>query len=72
MKEAFASLSEDDQTTLKSHFKDMKGQYAGLTEEEREAKHAEFKQQREAFMGLSLDEKMNYLKHLALSFRNQA
>jgi len=50
----------------------MKGQYAGLTEEEKAAKHAEFKQQMEAFMGLSMDEKINYLKQLALSFRNQA
>ncbi len=72
MKEAFASLSEEDQTSLKSHFSDMKGQYASLSEEERDAKHAEFKQQMEAFMGLSLDEKTNYLKNLAMSFRNQA
>jgi len=72
MKEAFASLSEDDQTSLKSHFSDMKGQYASLSEEERDAKHAEFKQQMEAFMGLTLDEKTNYLKNLAMSFRNQA
>ncbi len=72
MKEAFASLSEDDQTSLKSHFSDMKGQYVGLTQEELDAKHAKFKQQMEAFMGLSLDEKTNYLKNLAMSFRNQA
>ncbi len=72
MKEAFASVSEEDQTALKSHFKDMKGQHADLTEEEKAAKHAEFKQQMEAFMGLSLDEKINYLKNLAMSFRNQA
>jgi len=50
----------------------MKGQYADLTEEEKAAKHAEFKQQMEAFMGLNLDEKINYLKNLAMSFRNQA
>jgi len=72
MKEAFTSLSEDDQTALKSHFKDMKGHFADLTEEEKAAKHAEFKQQMEAFMGLNLDEKINYLKNLAMSFRNQA
>jgi hypothetical protein len=72
MKEAFASLSEDDQTALKSHFKGMKGQYADLTVEEKEAKHTEHKQQMEAFMGLSLDEKINYLKQIAMSFRNQA
>jgi len=72
MKEAFDSLSEEDQTALKSHFKDMKGQFADLTEEEKVAKHEEFKQQMEAFMGLSMDEKINYLNHLAMSFRNQA
>ncbi|MCH8996480.1 MAG: hypothetical protein QQN54_01630 [Nitrosopumilus sp.] len=72
MKEAFASLSEDDQSAVHSYFKDMKGQFADLTEEEKAAKHAEFKQQVEAFMGLSLDEKINYLKNLAMSFRNQA
>ena len=72
MKEAFATLSEDEQSAVHSYFKDMKGQYADLTEEEKTAKHAEFKQQMEAFMGLSLDEKINYLKQLALSFRNQA
>jgi hypothetical protein len=72
MKKAFASISEDDRTTIMSHFKDMKRQHADLTEEEREAKHAEFKQQMEAFMGLSLDEKINYLENLAMSFRNQA
>jgi len=72
MKEAFASLSEEDQTSLKSYFSDMKGQYASLSEEELDAKHAEFKQQMQVFMGLSLDEKTNYLKNLAMSFRNQA
>ncbi len=72
MRTAFDSLSEEDQTSLKSHFSDMKGQYASLSEEELDAKHAEFKQQMEAFMGLSLDEKINYLKNLAMSFRNQA
>ncbi len=72
MKEAFASISEEDQATIMSHFKNMKGQFADLTEEEKAAKHAEFKQQMEAFMGLNLDEKINYLKNLAMSFRNQA
>ncbi len=43
-----------------------------MTEEQKVEKHAEFKQQMEAFMGLSLDEKISYLKNLALSFRNQA
>ncbi len=72
MKEAFATLSEDEQSAVHSYFKDMKGQFADLTEEEKAVKHAEFKQQIEAFMGLSLDEKINYLKNLAMSFRNQA
>ncbi len=72
MKEAFASLSEEDQTTLKSHFKGMKGQYADLTDEEKQAKHAEFKQQMEGFMQLSLEEKISYLKYMAISLRNQA
>jgi len=70
MKEAFASLSEEDHVTIMSHFKDMKGQYADLTEEEKTAKHDELKQQMEAFMGLSLDEKISYLKYLAMSLRN--
>jgi len=72
MKEAFATLSEDEQSAVHSYFKDMKGQYAELTPEEREAKHTELKQQMESFMGLTLDEKINYLKNLALSPSNQA
>ncbi len=72
MKEAFASISEEDQATIMSHFKNMKGEHTDLTEEEKTAKHAEFKQQMEAFMGLNLDEKINYLKNLSMSFRNQA
>jgi len=72
MKEAFASLSEEDQTTLKSHFKGMKGQHADLTDEEKQAKHAEFKQQMEGFMQLSMEEKISYLKYMAISLRNQA
>ena len=69
MKEAFSSISEEDHATIMSHFKD---QHADLTEEEKTTKHAEFKQQMEAFMGLSLDEKISYLKYLAISIRNQA
>ena len=72
VKEAFATLSEDEQSAIHSYFKGMKGQYADLTPEEREAKHTEFKQQIEAFMGLTLDEKINYLKNLALSQSNLA
>ncbi len=50
----------------------MKEQFADLTEEEKKAKHAEFKEQMEEFMKLSLDEKISYLKYLAISQRNQA
>jgi len=72
IKQAFASISEEDHATIMSHFKDMKEQHADLTEEEKTAKHAEFKQQMEAFMSLSLDEKISYLEYLAMSLRNQA
>ena len=68
--EAFSTLSEDDRQTIMAHFKDMKTQYAELSEEEHSAKHAEMKQQMEAFMGLSLDEKISYLKYMAMSLRN--
>ena len=72
MKEAFATLSEDEQSAVHSYFKGMKEQYADLTPEEIEAKHTELKQQMESFMGLTLDEKINYLKNLALSQSNLA
>ena len=72
MRTAFDSLSEEDQTALKSYFQDMKKQFAEMTEEEMKAKHAEFKEQMQEFMKLSLDEKISYLKYLALSQRNQA
>jgi len=69
---AFESLSEEDQTALKSYFQDMKKQFADMAEEEMKAKHAELKEQMEEFMKLSLDEKISYLKYLAISQRNQA
>ena len=72
MRTAFDSLSEEDQTALKSYFQDMKKQFADMTEEEMKAKHAEFKEQMQEFMKLSLDEKISYLKYLAISQRNQA
>ena len=72
MKQAFESLSDEDQATIKSHFHGMKEQFADLTEEEKQAKHAEYKQQMEGFMELSLEEKISYLKYLAISLRNQA
>ncbi len=72
MRTAFDSLSEEDQTALKSYFQDMKKQFAEMTEEEMKAKHAELKEQMQEFMKLSLDEKISYLKYLAISQRNQA
>jgi len=72
MRTAFDSLSEEDQTALKSYFQDMKKQFAEMTEEEMKAKHAEFKEQMQEFMNLSLQEKITYLKYLALSQRNLA
>jgi len=72
MRTAFESLSEEDQTALKSYFQDMKKQFADMTEEEMKAKHGDLKEQMEEFMKLSLDEKISYLKYLAISQRNQA
>lgn len=71
MKQAFASLSEEDQAAVHSYFKGMKGDYANLTEDEKAAKLEEHRQQMEAFMNLSLDEKISYLKNLALGLKNQ-
>jgi hypothetical protein len=72
MKQAFASLSEEDQAAVHSYFKGMKGDYANLTEDEKAAKLEEHRQQMEAFMNLSLDEKISYLKNLALGLKNKA
>lgn len=72
MRTAFDSLSEEDQTALKSYWYDMKKDFADMTEEERKTKHAELKEQMQEFMNLSLEEKISYLKYLALSQRNQA
>jgi len=72
MRTAFDSLSEEDQTALKGYFQDMKKEFAGMTEEEMKAKHGELKEQMQEFMNLSLEEKISYLKYLALSQRNQA
>jgi hypothetical protein len=49
----------------------MKGDFANLTEDEKAAKFDEHKQQMDAFMKLSLDEKISYLKNLALGLKNQ-
>jgi len=70
MKQAFSSISEEDRQTIMTHFKELKAQYAELSEEEHSAKHDELKQQMEAFMGLSLDEKISYLKYMAMGLRN--
>ena len=72
MKQAFTALSEENQVTLHSYFKGMKGDYANLTEDEKTAKLEEHKQQMDAFMKLSLDEKIAYLKNLALGLKNQS
>ena len=72
MRAAFDSLSEEDQTALKSYFQDMKKDFAGMTEEQMKAKHAELKEQMQEFMKLSIEEKISYLKYLAISLRNQA
>ncbi len=72
MRTAFDSLSEEDQTALKGYFQDMKKEFAGMTEEEMKAKHTELKEQMQEFMNLKLEEKISYLKYLAISQRNQA
>ncbi len=72
MRAAFDSLSEEDQTALKAYFHDMKKDFAGMTEEEMKPKHAELKEQMQEFMNLNLEEKISYLKYLALSQRNLA
>ncbi len=72
MRAAFDSLSEEDQTALKAYFHDMKKDFAGMTEEEMKAKHAELKEQMQEFLNLKLEEKISYLKYLAISQRNQA
>ena len=71
MKQALTSLSPEDQAALHSYFKGMKGDYANLTEDEKATKLDEHRQQMEAFMKLSLDEKISYLKNLALGLKNQ-
>ena len=72
MKEAFSSLSEEDQSVIKTHFHQMKKDGADMSEEDREAKFAKYKEEMHAFMQLSLDEKKSYLKYFAMSLKNQA
>ena len=71
MKEAFSSLSEEEQATIKSHFHQMKKDSTDMSQEDRETKFAKYKEEMQAFMQLSLDEKKSYLKYFAQSVKNQ-
>jgi len=71
MKEAFSTLSEEEQTAIKSHFHGMMKDSADMSQEDREAKFAKLKAEMKAFMELSLDEKISYLKYFAQSVKNQ-
>ena len=71
MKEAFSTLSEEEQTAIKSHFHSMMTDNADMSQEDREAKFAKLKEEMKAFMELSLDEKISYLKYFAQSLKNQ-
>jgi len=71
MKEAFSTLSEEEQTAIKSHFHSMMTDNADMSQEDREAKFAKLKEEMKAFMELSLDEKTSYLKYFAQSLKNQ-
>ena len=71
MKEAFSTLSEEEQTAIKSHFHSMMTDNADMSQEDREAKFSKLKAEMKAFMELSLDEKISYLKYFAQSVKNQ-
>ena len=71
MKEAFSTLSEEEQTAIKSHFHSMMKDSDDMSQEDREAKFAKLKAEMKAFMELSLDEKISYLKYFAQSVKNQ-
>ena len=71
MKEAFSTLSEEEQTAIKSHFHSMMTDNADMSQEDREAKFAKHKEEMKAFMELSLTEKISYLKYFAQSVQNQ-
>jgi len=71
MKEAFSTLSEEDQAAIKSHFHSMMKVSDDMSQEDREAKFAKLKAEMKAFMELSLDEKISYLKNFAQSLKNQ-
>jgi len=71
MKEAFSTLSEEEQTAIKSHFHSMMKDSEDMSQEDREAKFAKLKAEMKTFMELSLDEKISYLKYFAQSVKNQ-
>ncbi len=71
MKEAFSTLSEEEQTAIKSHFHSMMTDNADMSQEDREAKFSKLKAEMKTFMELSLDEKISYLKYFAQSVQNQ-
>ena len=71
MKEAFSTLSEEEQTAIKYHFHSMMKDNTDMSQEDREAKFAKLKAEMQAFMELSLDEKISYLKYFAQSLKNQ-
>ena len=71
MKEAFSTLSEEEQTAIKTHFHSMMKDGADMSQEDREAKFAKHKEEMKAFMELSLTEKISYLKYFAQSVKNQ-
>jgi len=71
MKEAFSTLSEEEQTAIKTHFHSMMKDGADMSQEDREAKFAKHKEEMKAFMELSLTEKISYLKYFAQSVQNQ-
>ncbi len=71
MKEAFSTLSEEEQTAIKTHFHSMMKDSTDMSQEDRDTKFAKHKEEMKAFMELSLTEKISYLKYFAQSVNNQ-
>jgi uncharacterized protein YdeI (YjbR/CyaY-like superfamily) len=71
MKEAFSTLSEEEQTAIKTHFHSMMKDSTDMSQEDRDVKFAKHKEEMKAFMELSLTEKISYLKYFAQSVNNQ-
>ncbi len=71
MKEAFSTLSEEEQTAIKTHFHSMMKDSTDMSQEDRDTKFAKHKEEMKAFMELSLAEKISYLKYFAQSLQNQ-